>query len=124
MKQGIFILSLLIMSSCSTTGSDNRANFEGVWVWEDVDVTQPELVLKKHVLNLQRLNFEEAYFENSTPRGREEGTLLVSRDNDTIEFATTGNVQTVYKGYLSGNTLVINSINDKVLNPPALYKRQ
>lgn len=111
------------MSSCSATGSDNRASIEGIWVWEDVDVTQSELVLKKHVLNLSRLNYEETYFENSTPKGREEGSLLVSRHKDAIEFATTGNVQTVYKGSLSGNVLVINSINDKDLMPPALYKR-
>ncbi len=123
MRQGIFILSLMVLlGACSTTTTEN-SNLEGVWVWEDVDVTNSDLILKKHVLTLLEYDYEEAFFENSKPRGQEAGALLVSRDKDLVEFSTTGNVQTVYKGQLSDGMLVINSINNQPITPPALYRR-
>ncbi len=122
MKRGIFILSLMMLFSACSTSSEQSSLF-GVWVWEDVDVTESSLVLKKHVLTLLEGDYYEAFFENSKPRGQEEGTLLISRDEDNVEFATTGNIQTVYKGQLSGDFLIINSINDKSITPPALYRR-
>ncbi len=121
MKRGIFILSfMMLFSACSTA---EKSSLVGVWVWEDVDVTKSDLVLKKHVLTLLESDYYEAFFENSRPRGHEEGALLISRDADNVEFATTGNIQTIYKGQLSGDMLIINSINDKSLTPPALYRR-
>ena len=125
MKQGLFILSLLILASCScstaVTGDD--APLLGVWTWENVDVISSTPVLKKHVLTLEEGMYQEAFFEHSMPKGQQEGTLLASRDGDEVEFSTIGNVGTVYKGVLSGNQLMIKSINDKVMNPPALYIR-
>lgn len=123
MRQGLFILSLLILSSCSAAVTGDDAPLLGVWVWENVDVTSSTPVLKKHVLTLQEGMYQEAFFEHSVPKGQQDGTLLASRDGEEVEFATVGNVQTVYKGILLGNHLMINSINDKAINPPALYIR-
>ena len=123
MRQGLFTLSLLILVACSTTIVEGNTNLQGVWVWENADVTSSTPVLKKHVLTLQEGIYQEAFFEHSTPKGQQEGTLLASSNSDGVEFATVGNVQMVYKGVLSGNQLMINSINDKAINPPALYIR-
>ncbi len=123
MKQGLFVLSLLLLASCSAAIPEDDVPLLGVWTWENADVTSDTPVLKKHVLTLGEGVYQEAFFENSTPRGQQEGTLLASRDGDKVEFSTVGNVGTVYKGVLSGNHLMINSMNDKTLNPPALYIR-
>ncbi len=123
MKQGMFIFSLLILVSCSAVVQEQSTTLLGVWVWEDVDITSSIPVLKKHVLTLQEGVYQEAFFENSTPKGQQEGTLMTSISSDEIEFATVGNVQTVYKGILLGNKLMINTINNKIINPPALYTR-
>ena len=123
MKQGLFVLSLLLLASCSAAIPEDDVPLLGVWTWENADVTSDTPVLKKHVLTLGEGVYQEAFFEHSTPRGQQEGTLLASRDGDEIEFSTIGNVGTVYKGVLSGNHLMINSMNDKTLNPPALYIR-
>ncbi|MGL5955247.1 MAG: hypothetical protein ACRC0X_01375 [Brevinema sp.] len=121
MKQTSLLIIFLI-GACSTV-SNERSSLEGVWTWEDIELTTPELVLKKHVLILKEESFEEAFFTNTESRGIQEGELLVSRDGDIVEFSTTGNIQTIYKGYLSENLLIIHSINNNNLNPPALYKR-
>ncbi len=123
MRQGLFVLSLLILVACSTAIAEDDAYLQGVWVWENADVTSSNPVLKKHVLTLLEGEYQEAFFEHSMPKGQQEGTLLASRNGDGVEFATVGNVQTIYKGILSGNQLMINSINDKTINPPALYIR-
>ena len=123
MKQGLFVLSLLLLASCSAAIPEDDVPLLGVWTWENADVTSDNPVLKKHVLTLQEGVYQEAFFEHSVPRGQQEGTLLASRNGDEIEFSTIGNVGTVYKGVLSGNQLMINSINDKTMNPPALYIR-
>ena len=123
MKQGLFVLSLLLLASCSAAIPEDDVPLLGVWTWENADVTSDTPVLKKHVLTLGEGVYQEAFFEHSKPKGQQEGTLLASRDGDEIEFSTIGNVGTVYKGVLSGNHLMINSMNDKTLNPPALYIR-
>ncbi|MGL4677020.1 MAG: hypothetical protein ACRCWI_05080 [Brevinema sp.] len=119
---GLFIVYLLVMSACSVS-SNPTSSLEGVWTWEDVELTIPDITLKTHVLILKKGTYEEVFFSNTESRGIQEGSLLVNREGDQVEFATTGNIQTVYKGSLSGNLLIISSINNKTLNPPALYKR-
>lgn len=115
---------LLFLVSCSTEATTQQSTeLSGTWEWQDIEnIKNP--ILKKHSITFMNDKYQEMFFENDKAKGAQEGLLLMNKIGNRVEFSLTGNVQTVYKGILAYNKLMIVSTNDIEIVPPALYIRK
>jgi len=118
-----FWIILFLLTSCSTAGTTNTENLDGVWEWKDINNIQSP-ILKTHRLIFMKDKYNEVFFENGQSKGLQEGELFLSKIGNKIEFSLTANIQTIYKGKLFEDRLMIISTNGIKISPPALYIRK